>query len=147
MERRIQLYDCLKYWRNTIMHSSRMRTVRNSSHLLAGGVSTSPPPRSRHPPRAAPHQSSPPPEQPRPGGAGTPWPDPPQLSPWLLAWTRSPSTSPLAVCLETPPPHGQIPQTSPLGVGLETCKACWDTTCKVCWDTVPPPPPWTARHL
>ena len=32
------------------------------------------------------------------------------------------------------------PSTSPLGVGLETCKACWDTTCNACWDT---PPLWT----
>ena len=35
--------------------------------------------------------------------------------------------------------HRLDPSTSPLGVGLETCKACWDTTpqeiCKACWDT------------
>ena len=29
--------------------------------------------------------------------------DPPQLPPWVWAWTRSPSTSPLGVGLETPP--------------------------------------------
>ena len=63
------------------------------------------------------------------------------------------STSPRA---GTPPPT-RSPSTSPLGVGLETgkacwdttpmetcCKACWDTTCNACWDsttTHPPPPP------
>ena len=30
-------------------------------------------------------------------------PDPPQFTPWLWAWTRFPSTSPLNVGLETPP--------------------------------------------
>ena len=41
-----------------------------------------------------------------------PGPDPPQLPPWVWALTRSPSTS-------------------PLGVGLETCNACRITdTCK-----------------
>ena len=46
----------------------------------------------------------------------------PQLTPWVLSW-RPPRTD---------------PSTPPLGVGLETCKACWDTTpetCKACWDT------------
>ena len=54
------------------MHSSRMRTVRNSSHLLLGGSSWPPPeagtpleqapPQSRHPPRAGtfPEQAPPP---------------------------------------------------------------------------------------
>ena len=36
-----------------------------------------------------------------PIGCG-PGPDPPQLPPWLWAWTRSPSTSPLGCGLETP---------------------------------------------
>ena len=36
-----------------------------------------------------------------PLGCG-PGPDPPQIPPWLWAWTRSPSTSPLVVGLETP---------------------------------------------
>ena len=40
---------------------------------------------------------------------------------------------------DTPP---AIPLNFPLGVGLETCKACWDTTpqescCNACWDTPP----------
>ena len=48
------------------MHSSRMRTVRNSSRLLSGGVST-PPPRSRYP---LPEQT--PPEHAPPPGAGAP---------------------------------------------------------------------------
>ena len=30
------------------------------------------------------------------------------------------------------------PSTSPLGMGLETYKACWDTTYTACWDTIPP---------
>ena len=44
-------------------------------------------------------------------GAGTPWADPPQLPPWLWAWTGSPSTSPLAVGLDW------IPLNFPLGCG------------------------------
>ena len=45
------------------------------------------------------------------------------------------------------------PSTSPLGVGLETCKACWDTTpwrpARHAWILpamhagIPPPPFWT----
>ena len=63
-----------------------------------------------------------------------------------------PSSSPLDVDLKTP----QIrPLNFPLGMGLETCKACLDTTppletcckacldttCNACWDTVRPSPP------
>ena len=105
------------------MHSSSMRTARSSSR--GGG--------SPHTPKQAP-----PLEQ-------TP---PPQLPPWLWAWTRSPSTSPLGVGLETPQPdppklppwvwawkparHAGIP------LPLETCcKACWDTTCNAYWDSTP----------
>ena len=75
-----------------------------------------------------------------PLGCG-PGPDPPQLPPWVWAWTRSPSTSPLGVGLDQIPlnfPLGcgpgpnppqlppwvwawtRSPSTSPLGVGLET---------------------------
>ena len=50
------------------MHSSRMRTVRNSSHLLFGGLGLHYPPR---PPQQAPPGADPPPEQ-APPGAGTP---------------------------------------------------------------------------
>ena len=73
------------------MHSSRMHTALSSSRL--GG---SPPghPQSRHL-----------------LGPGTPRPDPPQFPPWLWAWTRSPSTSPLGVGLD------QIPLHFPLGCG------------------------------
>ena len=85
--------------------------------------------------------------------------------PWVWAWRPpQPPPSPLGVGLETPPspsliplnfslgcgpgdPPGQIPLNFPLGVGLETCKACWDTTCNACWDTTPSPPPWTDTHL
>ena len=144
------------------MHSSRMRTVRNSSHLRGGG--------SPCPPRAGtPHNQG------DPLGPGRPpWADPPQLPPWLWAWTGSPSTSPLAVGLDLIPlnfplecqpggPPGQIPLNFPLGCGpgnlhsmlgypptpMETCcKACWDTTCNACWASTPTPPPlWTDRHL
>ena len=98
----------------TRMHSSRMCTTRSSCHwgvcLSACWY--------RHPP---------------PPGVGLETPLP-----------RSPSTSPLGVGLETPPqpdvlnfPLGcgpgdpspaRSPQLLPLDVGLETCKACWDTT-------------------
>ena len=47
--------------------------------------------------------------------------------------------TPPGVGLETPPSRPD-PSTSPLGVGLETCKACWDTTCNACWDTTTPAP-------
>ena len=40
-----------------------------------------------------------------------PQPDPPEIPPWLWAWTRSPSISPLAVGLH------QIPLNFPLGCG------------------------------
>ena len=84
----------------TRINSSRMRTTRSSSHH--GGGSPHPlweqTPQSRcpHPPGAAP------PEQ-TPLGVGleTPWPDPPQLPPWLWAWR----------------PPGQIPLNFPLGCG------------------------------
>ena len=88
--------------------------------------------------------------------AWRPWPDPPQLPPWVWAWRPWPDPLnfplgcgpgdtlgpiPLNFSLwcghgDTP---GQIllifslgsedpPSQIPLGVGLETCKACWDTT-------------------
>ena len=89
----------------TRMHSSRMRTTRSSSRH--GGVSTSPPE------QATPLEQVPPPRQIPlnflPGcGPGL---DPPQLPPWVWAWTRSPSTSPLGVGLD------QIPLNFPLGCG------------------------------
>ena len=110
---------------STRMHSSMMRTTRSSSHLL-GGVSASvharippwvwawrPPPQvwARRPPRCEP---------------GDPLP------------RSDPSTSPPGC--GPGDPHQARPLNFPLGVGLETCKACWDTTpplldtCKACWD-------------
>ena len=69
------------------------------------------------------------------------WGTPP---PQMWAWRPPPG-----VGLETTPQPD--PSTSPLGVGLETCKACldttpletcckacWDTTCNACWDITPP---------
>ena len=60
------------------------------------------------------------------------------------AWTRSPSTSPLGVGLETPwrlaARHAGIPPAMHAGIAppLENCwKACWDTTCNECWDSTP----------
>ena len=124
---------------------------------IRGGLhQTPPPPRAgttwdpAHPPGRSPLNF--------PLGCG-PGPDPPQLRPWVWAWTRSPSTSPLAVDLD------QIPLHFPLGCGPgdppqrpaarlagtppamhagtappETCcKACWDTTCNACWDSTHPP--------
>ena len=110
------------------MHSSRMPTACSSSRL--GGSPPGTPhteqalPRTRDPPGAGtplgpgtppPDLAPPEPDPPQnfPLGCG-PGPDPPQFPPWLWAWTRSPSISPLAVGLD------QIPSTSPLGVGLET---------------------------
>ena len=76
------------------------------------GGSPPQPPRSRHPPQSR----------------QLPWPDPPQLPPWVWAWTRSPSISPLAVGLDQIPlnfplgcgpgdPPGHIPLNFPLGCG------------------------------
>ena len=122
------------------MHSSRMHIAHSSS--LHGG----PPhhPQSRHPNQIPLNF---------PLGCG-PGPDPPQLPPWLWAWTRSPSTFPLGVGLETLHPSlWPDPPKLLLGCGpgnlqgmlrqhpppMETCcKACWDTTCNACWDSTPP---------
>ena len=58
---------------------------------------------SRHPPRSRyPSRSRHPWEQTLSEQAPPSWPDPPQLPPWVWAWTRSPSTFPLGVGLETP---------------------------------------------
>ena len=97
------------------------------------------------------------------GVISTPHPPPwSRQPPWVWAW-RPPSLTPLNFPLgcglgDFPPsliplnfslgcgpgdPPGQIPLNFPLGVGLETCKACWDTTCNACWD---PPPPPVNRH-
>ena len=96
------------------MHSSRMRTARSSSRHR-WGVSLHIPSRAgTPPPRAGIPQSKPhPPGQiplniPLGCGHG---PDSPQLPPWLWAWTKSPSISPLAVGLD------QIPLNFPLGCG------------------------------
>ena len=100
------------------MHSSRVRTACSSSHH--DGVST-------------------PPEQ-------APQPDPPQLPPWVWAWTRSPSTSPLGVGLD------QIPLNFPLGCGpgqdppkLTPWLWAWKPAR---YAGIPPPPPQrpAARH-
>ena len=88
------------------MHSSRMRTAHSISH--PGGSPPDTPPGAgttwdqAHPPGRSPLNF--------PLGCG-PRPDPPQLPPWVWAWTRSPSTSPLAVDLD------QIPLHFPLGCG------------------------------
>ena len=122
----------------TRMHSSRMRTARSSSRRDGEGSA------SVHA-GIDPHQVW----AWRPLGCGrgdTPQPDPPQLPPWVWAW-RPPWPDPLNFPLGCGPGDtpGQIPSTSPWvsawrppwpdppelpppGVGLETCKACWDST-------------------
>ena len=99
------------------MHSSRMRTARSSSHQ-EGSASV--------------HTGI------HPLGVGLETPLAIGLeTPQVWAW-RPPGYGsgdphgcgpgdPPSVGLETPLP-GQIPQLLPPGVGLETCKACWDTT-------------------
>ena len=86
----------------TRMHYSRMRTARSSTHLLGGSA----PVHARIPPWCGPRE---------PPWVWA-WRPPPQVwawrPPWMWAWR---------------PPRPD-PSTSPLGVGLETCKACWDTT-------------------
>ena len=104
------------------MHSSRMRTVRNSGHLLLGGLHTpqdQTPPRSRHSPGAGtPLEQAPPP------GA-----DPPEQAP--PGSRHSPAARHAGI---EPPPHCKACWDS-----TPCCKACWDTTCSACWDTTPPP--------
>ena len=96
---------------------------------MGGGFNT--PPRSRHPWEQAPPSGS---RHPPPRSRHPPWLDPPQLPPWVWAWTRSPSTSPLDVGLETSKACWDTTPPPP----LETCcKACWDTTCNACWDSTP----------
>ena len=95
---------------STRMHSSRMRTACSSSRHGGGGCPN---------PLARSLSTSPlgvgldqiPLNFPLGCGFG---PDPPQLPPWVWAWTRSPSTSPLGVGLETPP----LGQGTPLGPGV-----------------------------
>ena len=97
------------------MHSSRMRTACSSS---CNGVGLHTPP----PEQAPPLEQAPLPDQ------ALPWLDPLHLPPWVWAWTRSLSTSPLAVGLDQIPlnfnlgcgpgdPPGQIPLNFPLGCG------------------------------
>ena len=105
------------------MHSSRMHTARSSSHLLGG----QPQCMLGYPPRCGP--GNPPgsgSEDPPQCGPGAP--QTPQPPPWVWAWRPpsqarplnlsprcglgdsprpDPSTSPLDVGLETPPPRGQ----------------------------------------
>ena len=60
-------------------------------------------------------------------------------TPRVWAWRPPPGCGPWdhpPGCGTADPPRPD-PSTSPLGVGLETCKACWDTT--------PPPPPTVNR--
>ena len=74
----------------TSMHSSRMRATHSSSRWGEGGAGQFP--------------------LNFPLGCGL-GPDPPQLHPWVWAWTRSLSTFPLDVDLD------QIPLNFPLGCG------------------------------
>ena len=117
------------YWNAVLvtrMHSSRMCTTHSSSCLLGGGL---PQCMLGHSPRC---------------GSGDHPPGVGLETPQVWAWRPSPSQTP-----QPPPGVGLVslpqarPLNSPLGVGLETCKACWDTTsphetCKACWDTTPP---------
>ena len=109
----------------TRMHSSRMRTARSSSRLRgAGGVCPSAcldTPPTLRPPRVWAW---------RPPGCGPG--DSPGCGPGDPPPCPDPPSSPLGVGLET---SKACWDTTP----LETCKACWDTTCQACWDTTPPP--------
>ena len=85
------------------------------------------------------------------GGGVLGWPVPPQLPPWVWAWTRSPSTSPLGVDLDQISLNfplvvdlDQIPSTSPLVVGLDQIPLKFPLG--VGLETPPDQaPPWT-RH-
>ena len=99
----------------TRMHSSRMRTARSSSRLL-GGIVCLIACRDTHPPQVWAWRT-------------------PQVWAWRTpqVWAWRP---PQGVGLEIPPgcgpgdpPHPLArPLNLPRGCGLETCKACWDTT-------------------
>ena len=120
------------YKNKTRKHSSRIRTTCSSSYLF-GGVCLSScwdPPGvgletplvwAWRPPRCGPGDPSGcGPGDPSGCGPGDPSGcgpgDPPQVWPWR-PWQCGPGD----------PPRPD-PSTSPLGMGLETCKACWDTT-------------------
>ena len=99
------------------MHSSRMRTIRNSSCLLLGGLHTPPEsrsPRSRHLPQSR-----------HPKGVDPPGADTPRsrLPCCKACWDTT-----CNACWDSTPP---------------CCKACWDTTCNACWDSTYPP---ASRH-
>ena len=122
------------------MHSSRMRTVHNSSCLLLGGLHTCPPP-SRHP------RSRLPPGPVTPLGPGT---LPPEQAPPL--WDQAPpgTSHPLPetcckaswdatcnACWDSTPLGPGTPPGP--GTPLDTCcKVCWDATCNAYWDSTPP---------
>ena len=62
------------------------------------------------------------------------WAVPPQLPPWVWAWTRSPSTSPLVVGLETPLPGTRHPPRTrhPPGPGIPPREQnSWHTLLKI----------------
>ena len=127
----------------TRMHSSRMRTTRSSSCWVVGlpqcmlgytpQVWAWRPPRcgSGEPPGCGPGDT---PQvwawRPPRCGSGEPPGCGPGDTPHVWAW-RPPrpdsTTSPLGVGLEDHPLLAR-PLNFPLGVGLETCKACCDTT-------------------
>ena len=103
----------------TRMHSSRMRTVCSSWGKRGG--------RSAH---AGIHPWVCACRAPLGVCLETPRGQTPQPPSWAWAWRlpgQTPQlTPPLGVGLKTPPQLD--PSTSHLCVGLETCKACWDTT-------------------
>ena len=97
------------------MHSSRMRTVRSSSHR-GGGVASVHAGIDTTPPRCGPGDPTP------DVGLETP---PPQVWAWRNSPGCGPGDPPSVGPGDTP---GQIPLNFLLGVGLEICKVCWDTT-------------------
>ena len=120
----------VKYTRtplSTRMHSSRMRTVRNSSRLLLGGLHTpwEQTPQNRHPLGAGTRQEQAPP------CCKACWDSTPLLRGMLgyhlqcILGYHTPLQGMLANHLQ-----------SMLGYHPH-CKACWDTTCNACWD-IPP---------
>ena len=136
----IRIFGYLSKQTLTRMHSSRMRTARSPSRQVGGGL---PQCMLRYTPPGVGLETLP--------GVGL---ETPQVWVWRppgCAHGDPPGCAPGDPPGQTPqlPPGVGLetfPQARPLKLppecGLETCKACWDTspleTCKACWDTTPP---------
>ena len=106
------------------MHSSRMRTVRNSSRLLGGGDGRS-------------HQKAIPEDHTR-------RPYQKAMTFWLkgVSVRRDPPSTRRPYQRAIPEGHNRRPHQKAITEDQFQPKdhACWDTACNACWDSTPRPP-------